>query len=100
MIWPYLIIFDEAFASRKEVTDFLNSIEDEVPYWYACFPNCVFFTSTMSANELAERFWAKFDVEKGQKFLICEVPDDRQGRLPKEAWKMFGEPSDPRIRQS
>lgn len=97
--WAYMIVFDEKFATRQQVQDFLDTI-DQVTYWYACLPYCVFFTATITAQSLAQRFEEKFNPVSGQKFLICEVHQDRQGRLPRKAWHVFNNPDQPRLNES
>lgn len=98
MSWAYLVTFDSQFASRKDVQEFLNTVP-EVTYWYACLPHCVFFTSTLNAATLAKKFEERFDISKGQEFLVTEVHTDRQGRLPKAAWHLIRNPDDPRLKE-
>lgn len=94
--WPYLLVFEPAFATRQDVQDFLDTLP-EVSFWHSCLPNCVFLTARISAGELAKRLESKFDITQNQKFLVVEVHTDRQGRLTPQAWRVFNNPSDPRI---
>ena len=93
MAWAYLIVFSKTLGSRKEVQDFLEE-QSEVSYWYSCLPNCVFFTSSLVAEELADRVRGHFDNDG--RYLITEVHEDREGWLPKAAWRLFRHPKDPR----
>lgn|SRR3989344_1037006 len=95
MIKTYLMAFEAAFASRQEVIDFLDTVP-EIPFWYACLPSCVFFTSTLDAGTLAKRLESRFQIGSGQKFIVMEVGTDRQGRLPSQAWHMLRYPDNPR----
>lgn len=95
MIWAYLIVFNERLGTRKDVQEFLDTLP-EVTYWYSCMPNCVFLTSSLSAGEIADSIRANFGTEAGQRFLVVEVHDDRQGWLPKKAWHIFRNPQNPR----
>ena len=95
MTWPYLVIFDADLGTNKQVQDLLDELP-HVTYWYRCMPNCIFFTSTMTAGTIAEGFYSKFG--KGPaRFMVVEVHSDRQGWLPKPAWHMFRNPEKPRL---
>ena len=94
-MWAYLFVFNDALGTREEIQDFLDDIP-EVSYWYSCFPNCVFFTSSLSAIGLAKKVHEKFGESRGHTFLITEVHKDRQGWLPSKAWRLFGHPHNPR----
>lgn len=95
----YLIIFDSAFAIRKQVQDFLDAIP-EVSFWHATLPNCVFFTSSLDAGALCKRFEGQFDISKGQRFMVMEVSSNRQGRLPPQSWHLFRNPDSPRLKKN
>lgn len=91
--WAYLVIFDDELGTRTQVQEFLDSLP-EVKDWYACIPHCVFFTSTATAGGIAEDIQERFGKGAGR-FMVVEVHSDRQGWLPKRAWKMFRNPEDP-----
>ena len=95
MTWAYLIVFSDKLGTRDDVQNFLDSLP-EVIYWYSCIPMCVFFTSTLPAQSLAEKVMEQFGSSLGQRFLITEVHHDRQGWLPKQAWHLFQNPGNPR----
>ena len=96
MTWAYLIIFNDRLGSREEVIEFLDSAP-EVTYWYSCMPMCLFFTSTLTAAQMARRVRKRFGSDAGQRFLVSEVHEDRQGWLPKKAWHLFRHPNSPRL---
>ena len=89
----YIIITSSAFATRKEIQDYLDSIK-EVQYWYACLPDCVFCTSSLMADELAQKLRARFGRER---FLVMECNDNRQGWLPRAAWHLMRHPDSPML---
>lgn len=92
----FLIAFNSRFATREQVQDYLNS-EEDVSYWYACLPHCVFCTSSLSAQDLAKRIESHVGSLNGKRFIVLEVGVDRQGRLPKKAWHMFRHPDNPHL---
>jgi len=96
MAWAYLIVFNQKFASREQVQAALSQIQ-EVTYWYACLPYCVFATSTLTADALAKALETKFNISQGERFLVTEIAKDRQGRLPKAAWHLFRNPENPKL---
>lgn len=94
MTWAYIILFNDELGTRKAVQDFLDN-EPQVTYWLSCMPNCVFFTSSLTADQMAKKVRSKFGTGNGQRFLVVEAHKDRQGWLPKKAWHMFRNPEDP-----
>jgi hypothetical protein len=88
----YCIIANASFASRSDIQEFLDQ-EPRVSTWYACLPSCVFATSEMSAQELAKAMESHFGNGTGQRFLVMAVSRNRQGRLPKDLWQLFRDPS-------
>ena len=96
MTWAYLVVFNNSLGSQDEVRELLDSMS-EVTYWYSCLPHCIFFTCTLGANDIADRFYARFGKSRGNRFLITEVHDDRQGWLPEKAWNLFTNPDNPRL---
>ena len=95
MTWAYLIVFNDALGSRDDVQNFLDTIP-EVTYWYSCMPNCVFFTSTLAAQSIADKLISRFGEKGSNRFLVIEVHKDRQGWLPEKAWHLFRNPESPR----
>lgn len=94
MAKTYLVAINSKLGTRKELTDFLSAVP-EVTYWYACLPYCVFVTSESSANELFAKIDQQFKARVGRRIIITEVGVDRQGWLPKEAWRVLKNPDDP-----
>lgn len=91
----FVIITSIRFANREDIQNFLTS-RPEVPYWYACFQNCIFCTSSLSTHALAKLLEGHFGHARGRRFVVLEV-GDRQGRLPAEAWHLFNSPESPRL---
>ena len=94
MTWAYIILFNDELGARQAVQEFLDN-EPEVTYWFGCLPNSVFFTSTLTAGDIAKKVRSTFGTDSGQRFLVVEVHLDREGWLPRKAWHMFRNPKDP-----
>jgi len=93
----FLIVFNRNFATQEKVTDFLDEIGPDWD-WHAPFSNCVFFTSPLSAQELATKFEAKFGTDPGKLFLISEIGKSKQGRLWARGWRVLQNPENPRAK--
>lgn len=91
----YAVMFTPSYAERQQVQDFLDTVR-EVTYWYASLPYCVFFTSTLSAEELATRFNAHFGTSRGV-YMIMEASANRQGWMPKAVWHLLTNPDNPKL---
>lgn len=91
----YIVVFASSYATREQVQACLDSI-NEVTFWYACLPQCVFFTSNLSAVELSSRFDAYFRSQNRRIYCIIEINQNRQGWLPRDAWYLMANPSNPR----
>ncbi len=86
--WTYLLVFDDAVGTRREVLDFLDR-QPEILNWYTCLSNAVFIVSTKTAGELTKLF-RSFTSDKGR-FVILDTDTDRNGWLPKKAWDFISE---------
>ncbi|WP_140419300.1 hypothetical protein [Sphingobium sp. Z007] len=95
-VWSYIIVFNDKVSPRAGVQEFLDEIP-EVTYWYACLPNCIFAASSLTAGGLAEKIKKKFGTSAGQRFLVSEIADDKQGWLPKQAWQLLNHPANPTL---
>lgn len=93
----YIVVFTASYASRQQVQDFLDTIK-EVTYWYASLPYCVFFTSTLTADQLADKFNAHFGTVNGN-YFIMEANPNRQGWMTRNAWHLLNNPDSPRLNQ-
>jgi hypothetical protein len=94
--WAYLLVFNTATGTRKEVTDYLDTLT-EVTHWYAIMPYAVFLTAGVSARYIAKGFREKFGSRKGMTFFITEVSADRDGWAPRSLWHMLKNPNNPRL---
>ena len=90
----YMIVFNEELGTRKQVQDFLDALP-EVIYWYGCLPNCIFFTSFIDVEAIYKKVTLRFGLDGGKRFLVVGVNDERQGWLPKAAWRIFSNPDRP-----
>ena len=88
---PYIIIISSQIGARKDVTDFLTGLQ-EVSYWYSCFDQCIFCTSSLNADDLAETIKRQFGRHR---FLVMECTTERQGLLPEKAWYLMRHPDAP-----
>jgi hypothetical protein len=81
--WTYVLVFDDAAGTRREVLDFLDN-RPEILDWYTCMSNAVFLISRKTASELGEIFK---DISQGKsRFMILDANTDRNGWLPRQAW--------------
>lgn len=84
--WNYILVWSDSVGKRQDIRDFLNS-QDEIITWYLCMSNTIFIRSHKTASGLANMF-RKFTGDKGR-FLILDCKTDRNGWLPKDAWKFM-----------
>ena len=82
----YLFIYSRAVGGREAVRAWANQ-EPAVIHWRYDMPHSFYIISEESAASLSESFIAR-NGRKGR-FLIVEVSDNRQGRLPKETWHLL-----------
>jgi hypothetical protein len=88
--WCYILVFDDALGTRKEIQNFLNT-RPEVLNWYACMSNAIFIVSDQTASGL-QRAISTFNQGKDANFIILDVKTDRNGWLPKTAWEFLSNP--------
>jgi hypothetical protein len=97
MMKSYILVFDRDLASeRKVVTDALDAIP-EVPFWYTCFPQCIFLTSASGASEIAEKLKAKIPITPLTRFVVTDVGSDMDGLMPAKGWRALQNPESPRL---
>ena len=88
--WGYILVFDDALGTRKEIQDFLDT-RSEVLNWYACMSNAIFVVSDATASAL-QRVIKEFNSGKDSNFIILDVKTDKDGWLPKKAWEFMNTP--------
>ena len=86
----YLLIYNDALGTRDKIRKFLNEHEDQILNWRFDLPNTFYVVSTASADELYDTLKA-LRKEEGARFLVTEVARNRQGWLPRKAWKFMRE---------
>ena len=96
MTRSYILIFNDTVGTRAEILEHLDTLPS-VTHWYVCMPNCIFLTSTVSADTISKAIKEKFGYREGR-YLVMESNNDRQGWLPKAAWHLLRNPSDPRYK--
>src|SRR5712671_2797355 len=92
----YVMAYASAFAATHTIlTDILDELDPQCD-WHASIAHCLFFTSSFSAQELAQHFESKLGTGAGKLFLITEVSRNKQGRLPDRGWRLLNDPNNPR----
>jgi hypothetical protein len=91
-----IIAASPSFAERERIQEFISGLP-EVTYWFACMPQMIFCTTPLSARELAAKLESQFGTIG--RYLVMQVHEDRQGRLPQKAWHLFRNPDNPRLKE-
>ena len=82
----YLYVFTPESFDRKQVADFLNTL-DGVDDWFYSIPNSVFIVGTVPARTLSRKFMEKFGQHRH--FVTIISKKARAGWLPKEHWALL-----------
>ncbi len=92
----YILSYTPALAStHKVLTDILDALDPHCD-WNAIIPNCLFFTSALTADEVAQRIEQKLGLAAGALYIVAEVNDNKQGRLSDRSWRLLNNPDNPR----
>ncbi len=92
----YVMVYATAFGqSHTNLTTILDNL-DPACDWHVPMANCLLFTSTLKATQLAKHFEDVLGVGPGKLYLITEVSSNNQGRLPDRGWKLLNNPDNPR----
>lgn len=90
------MVYSATFASgHGQLTEILDSLDPQCD-WHAPMSHCLFFTSELSAQELATLFENRLGVGAGRLYLITEVLRNQQGRLTERGWRLLNNPDNPR----
>ena len=90
------MVYAAALAqTHKVLTDILDE-QDPACDWHAPVPSSLFFTSALTAPELAEHFERRLGIGPGKFYLITEVSANKQGRLADRGWRVLNNPENPR----
>ena len=81
----YIFIYNNSLGNEEETKELLNSIS-EISDWRTDIRNTFLIKSTLEANELADII---IKNKPQARFLISEIAENRQGWLPKDAWKFI-----------
>ena len=81
----YIFIYNNSLGNEEETKELLNSIR-EISDWRTDIRNTFLIKSTLEANELADII---IKNKPQARFLISEIAENRQGGLPKDAWKFI-----------
>jgi hypothetical protein len=79
----YLYVFTPDNFERKDVSDFLNTL-DGIDDWFYSIPNSVFIVGTVPARSLSKHFTERFG--KHRHFITLVSKKARAGWMPKEHW--------------
>ena len=81
----YIFIYNNSLGNEEETKELLNSIR-EISDWRTDIRNTFLIKSTLEANELADII---IKNKPQARFFISEIAENRQGWLPKDAWKFI-----------
>lgn len=81
----YILIYSDLLGSKQEVIDLLNSIPI-INNWRTDITNTFFVKSEETADEIADNIIEK---KANARFFISEISSNKQGWLPKDAWKFI-----------
>lgn len=92
----YLLLFNNLCGTRSEIQNFCEAVGS---YWYAPFPNCIFFSSTSDVNTLSLKFdfWFSVDQKNKKMYMIMECDGEKRGTMPSDLVKFIENPDDPRF---
>ena len=82
----YLLVFSDTMGDHSSFKSWANS-SSLVDTWRYDLPHCFYLVSEASASELDEDLKDFFGIEGH--YLITEISENRQGRLPKDTWYFF-----------
>ena len=80
----YLLVYSDSLGSREAIKKCLSSLESVVTWRYD-MPNSFYIISEESANVISHQIREYLGFNKGR-FLVTEIPENRQGWLPKPTW--------------
>jgi hypothetical protein len=92
----YVLVYTSALAeNHTSITNVLDELDPQGD-WHVPMQHCLFFTSSRTAQELADSIERKIGIGPGKLFLITEVSKNKQGRLGERGWKVLNNPDNPR----
>ena len=84
----YLFIYSSDVGSRDEVRDYIDQLP-EILNWRYDIPHAFYLVSESGADEITDKVLS-FTGGDGR-FLIAEVPENSQGWLPRDTWRLLNE---------
>lgn len=94
----YLFVYNPTLGNREEVKGFVESCK-LIKAWRYELESTFFIISEASANEICKEVHEYFGKGKS-KFIISEIPDNKQGWLAKRSWSVINEKKLPPKEQS
>jgi len=82
----YVIVFNSVAGPRDRIKQWADK-SPLVHTWRGDLPMALYVLSESSASELAKDLESK--LGKTGRYLILEIGENRQGRLPQESWYLF-----------
>jgi hypothetical protein len=79
----YLYVFTPKDFDRKDVTEYLDTLEG-IESWFYSIPNCIFIVGTIPAWKLSKMLINKFGDHRHFVTLISKTA--RAGWMPKDHW--------------
>jgi len=94
----FFLVFSDRFGTAAEVQGYLDTVP-EVGFWFRCFPNGIFLTSSIDGKQLGRRLQARFTASSGTgRFILLPVDENESwGVMPFQAWKLVQEPDAPKL---
>jgi hypothetical protein len=83
------LVYSENLGPAERVRDFIDS-RKEITNWHRWLPNSFFLVSELPATKLTDLF-RTYTKDKGH-FIILDTATDRDGWLPRRAWKLMRYP--------
>lgn len=82
----YLLVYNDAAGSREKIKKWAND-SPNILTWRFDLPNCFYLISELSADEISGDLAKTVGV--GGRWLVLEIVENRQGRLPLESWYLM-----------
>lgn len=94
----FFLVFSDRFGTADQVQKYLDTVR-EVGFWFRCFPNGIFLTSSIDGKQLGRRLQDRFTGSSvAGRFILLPVDESESwGVLPFQAWKLIQEPDSPKL---
>ena len=90
--YTYLFHYNDLATDKERAKAFFDATP-EISYWYTCMPHSFLIVSDRTAEELTTII-RRLTNDRGR-FLVVDTGLDRNGWMPKDAWRIMRNPNDP-----